>query len=106
MFFILGGFSYLLNDGLKLLDGKFQKGHLLSFNLHSVLSIVMKSVRILVCPCRSVEECVLEGLFHPFVEGILLDATPTLWYGGVVLQYAVVIIVLVVITLLWYPLRS
>jgi hypothetical protein len=81
-----------------MLDGKFQKGQLLSFKLHSVLSIVMKSVRILVCPCRNVD--------HPFVEGILLDATPTLCFGGVVLQYAVVIIVLVVITLLWYPLIS
>ena len=77
-----------------MLDGKFQKGQLLSFKLHSVLSIVMKSVRILVCPCRNVD--------HP----ILLDATPTLCFGGVVLQYAVVIIVLVVITLLWYPLIS
>lgn len=48
---------------------------------------------ILLCPSRT-----------SFLEGILLHETPTLWYGGVILQYIIVIAVLGVIGLFCYPL--
>lgn len=86
----------LLNDSLKLLNGKFQRGQLLRLKLHSILSIAMKSYH---DPALSFKEC------EPsFLQGVLLHETPTLWYGGVILQYIIIITVLGVIGLFCYPL--